>query len=325
MCVCFAGVLSLLFLLLSCVSDADVAEKKIPSSCTRFHQGYECTDSVQQGILDELAPRRKDVSLSVEYLDSIRYPEASHLEAVHELFCELPVVFCGVNEAISVRETIEIALKLRPSAKTVAVVAGSGPRRNPQPGDGEGRETFLQGKSGVRVSVRLRTGGDRESPEGAFIGRYRPLPLLPSLPFREKALGRGEQDVCPRGTPFFFTRPGADWPRPGTSSSSTRFFSKELFSKHGAPMLIIDPESRLILAGNQAAHSFYGFPELQGMMIDRINALSPQQVREEMQKATGLRKNHFDFRHRLADVRYAMCGSTPTRSRSTGERCSSPW
>ncbi len=127
MCLLCGGAVAALSLVVVCFRRGRGRTKKIFLVLHSFHQGYECTDSVQQGILDELAPRRKDVSLSVEYLDSIRYPEASHLEAVHELFCELPVVFRGVNEAISVRETIEIALKLRPSAKTVAVVAGSGP------------------------------------------------------------------------------------------------------------------------------------------------------------------------------------------------------
>ena len=56
------------------------------------------------------------------------------------------------------------------------------------------------------------------------------------------------------------------------------------------------------------------------MTIDRINALSPQQVREEMQKATGLRKNHFDFRHRLADgsVRDVRVYSYPIALDGTG-------
>ena len=70
--------MSLLFIL-GCVSRADAGQqKKNILVLHSFHQGYEWTDSVQQGILDEMAPRRKDVSLSVEYLDSIRSPEASH-------------------------------------------------------------------------------------------------------------------------------------------------------------------------------------------------------------------------------------------------------
>ena len=203
-----------------------------------FHQGYEWTDSVQQGILDELAPRRKDVSCSVEYLDSIRYPEASHLGAVCELFRELPVVFCGVNEAISVRETIEIALKLRPSAKTVAVVAGYRPAEIRNLEMAKAAEPFFKG----RVAFEYLYGFEPEEIANRLkelssedIVLYLSLPLLPSLPFREKALCRGEQDVCPRGTPFFFTRPGTDWPRPGTSSSSTASSARSFSPNMGRP------------------------------------------------------------------------------------------
>ena len=428
-CICFAGALSLLFFLFLCVSDADAAgQKKNILVLHSFHQGYEWTDSVQQGILDELAPRRKDVSLSVEYLDSMRYPEASHLEAVRELFrrryadekrsldvilCsddealrflldlggelfgEIPVVFCGVNnfspeclagrknitgvnESISVRETIEIALKLCPSAKTVAVVAGSGPAEIRNLEMAKAAEPFFKGRvafeylygfepeeiakrlkelpsedivlylshllspSGKRLSVeenRRFVLGVTDAPvfscwdtllSYGFVGgkvvhgrsqgeiaaslalqildgkRAEDIPVVFDSPnryaFSASALGKfgmPESLLPPYSLLLHTTGDGlaATW----DELVVRRFFSKELFSKHGAPMLIIDPESGLILAGNQAAHSFYGYPELQGMMIDRINALSPQQVQEEMQKATRLRKNHFDFRHRLAD------------------------
>ena len=420
--------MSLLFIL-GCVSRADAGQqKKNILVLHSFHQGYEWTDSVQQGILDEMAPRRKDVSLSVEYLDSIRSPEASQLEAARELFrrryahgktlfdvilCsddealgflleyggelfgDVPVVFCGVNnfsqgrlggrknitgvnETISVRETIEIALKLRPSAKTVAVVAGFRPAEIRNLEMAKAAEPFFKGRvafqylhgfepeeianrlkelssedivlylsyllspSGKRLSVeenRTFVVGATDAPvfscwdtllSYGFVGgkvvhgrsqgeiaaslalqildgkRAEDIPVVFDSPNRYafnasalKTFGVPESLLPPYS--FLLQTTGDGLAATWDELVVRRFFSEELFSRHGAPMLIIDPESGLILAGNQAAHSFYGYPELQGMTIGSINALSSQQVQDEMQKATRLRKNHFDFRHRLAD------------------------
>lgn len=74
-----------------------------------------------------------------------------------------------------------------------------------------------------------------------------------------------------------------------------------LFENHGAPMMLIDPETGVILHGNRAARVFYGYPNFSGMNISRINTLSPEEIYREMQRARSEQENHFNFRHRLAD------------------------
>ena len=74
-----------------------------------------------------------------------------------------------------------------------------------------------------------------------------------------------------------------------------------LFENHGAPMLLIDPGTGEILHGNRAAREFYGYPDLSGRNIAQINTLPPEEIHREMEYARSLKKNHFRFRHRLAD------------------------
>jgi PAS domain-containing protein len=52
------------------------------------------------------------------------------------------------------------------------------------------------------------------------------------------------------------------------------------FEEYGAVMLVIDPESGQIREANQAAAEFYGYSmnQLQGMKIQEINALDPEDV-----------------------------------------------
>lgn len=66
-------------------------------------------------------------------------------------------------------------------------------------------------------------------------------------------------------------------------------------------MMLIDPETGVILHGNRAARVFYGYPDICGMDISRINTLSPEEIFREMQRARNQQKNHFNFRHRMAD------------------------
>ena len=79
------------------------------------------------------------------------------------------------------------------------------------------------------------------------------------------------------------------------------FPSHDLFEDHGAPMLLIDPATGAILHANKAASKYYGYPDIEGMNIDRINTLSPEEIALEMERARSMRKNDFHFRHRLAD------------------------
>ncbi|MDO9256106.1 MAG: PAS domain S-box protein [Bacteroidales bacterium] len=83
--------------------------------------------------------------------------------------------------------------------------------------------------------------------------------------------------------------------------SETRF--KNLFQYHSAIMLLIEPESGLIVDANEAAVHFYGYSKaaLQSMKIDDINSLSGEQIKMERQKARANKLNYFIFQHRLAN------------------------
>ena len=83
--------------------------------------------------------------------------------------------------------------------------------------------------------------------------------------------------------------------------SEERF--RKLFEYHSAIMLIIDPDTGMILDANPSAAMFYGWPieELRRMRIQEINTLSPEEVNEKMEKSRSLKQNHFSFRHRRAN------------------------
>ncbi|PTN31541.1 response regulator [Desulfonatronum sp. SC1] len=84
-----------------------------------------------------------------------------------------------------------------------------------------------------------------------------------------------------------------------------RTFGYEMFDRHGAIMLLIDPESGAIRDANRAAAEFYGYPRalLRTMTIQDINASSPEEVRQEREAAARQDRNYFVFVHRLADGR----------------------
>jgi len=83
--------------------------------------------------------------------------------------------------------------------------------------------------------------------------------------------------------------------------SEARYHS--LFENNHAVMMVINPANGQIVDANPAACTFYGYdPEtLRGMNISAINTLSPAQIREEQTLALAESKNHFNFRHRLAN------------------------
>ena len=78
---------------------------------------------------------------------------------------------------------------------------------------------------------------------------------------------------------------------------------RDLFEKHSAVKLIIDPDDGRIVGANAAAAKFYGWSrdELCRMKISDINTLTPAQVKTEMEKARALERTHFEFEHRRAD------------------------
>jgi PAS domain S-box-containing protein len=135
-----------------------------------YHQGYEWTDDIHEGLRDGLALQSTDV-LQVEYLDLLRQPSPDYMQALAEMLGRklrdeppalivvsddpaleflrshlpelrhLPIVFCGinsvdpqryldfpqitgVNEAISIQETLALAMQLQPMARRLAVVCG---------------------------------------------------------------------------------------------------------------------------------------------------------------------------------------------------------
>ena len=78
---------------------------------------------------------------------------------------------------------------------------------------------------------------------------------------------------------------------------------REMFEKHSAIKLVIDPETGNIINANQSASDFYGWSveELRRMSILQINTLPPQQVKKILNKWTSEDKLSFQFTHRRAD------------------------
>ncbi len=95
--------------------------------------------------------------------------------------------------------------------------------------------------------------------------------------------------------------------------SEKRF--KSMFQLHDAVMLLIEPETGQIVDANLSAQRFYGYqvPGLLGMSIQQINALTPDEIVRERQKALSRERNHFIFPHRLAngEVRTVEVHSSP--------------
>ena len=67
-----------------------------------------------------------------------------------------------------------------------------------------------------------------------------------------------------------------------------------MFENHAAIMLLIEPETGLILDANPAAVKFYGYPKLKlrGMPVAEINCLSAEQVAVEREKAKNEGRNY---------------------------------
>jgi PAS domain S-box-containing protein len=90
---------------------------------------------------------------------------------------------------------------------------------------------------------------------------------------------------------------------------------RAFYENHHAAMLIVDPRDGALIDANPAAARFYGWPreELRRMRITDINALTPEEVRAEMQRAVEQKRNVFHFRHRLrgGEVRNVLVYSGP--------------
>lgn len=95
--------------------------------------------------------------------------------------------------------------------------------------------------------------------------------------------------------------------------SEERF--RALFDNNHAPMLVIDPTDGAIIDANAAAIMFYKYSAkaLLSMSIQAINTLTKEEIAEEMAQAKKQHRDHFDFRHRLAngDIRDVEVFSGP--------------
>ena len=78
---------------------------------------------------------------------------------------------------------------------------------------------------------------------------------------------------------------------------------RSLFENHHTIMLLIDPEKEVIVDANPAALWFYGWSKeaFQGKPVSEINTLPPEKHREILRAALKRDRNHFIFKHYLAD------------------------
>ncbi len=77
----------------------------------------------------------------------------------------------------------------------------------------------------------------------------------------------------------------------------------QMFEKHDTIMLLIEPQTGLILDANQSAAKFYGYEKSRLLMmnINDLNTQPQEQVAEERRKALNEERNYFVFTHRMAN------------------------
>ncbi|SDM90451.1 sensor histidine kinase [Vreelandella arcis] len=83
---------------------------------------------------------------------------------------------------------------------------------------------------------------------------------------------------------------------------------RTFFEEHSTPMWMLSVDNGEILEANRAAEDFYGFEQLEGMHIDQINMLTPEQLEEELKRVAQAERNHLYFRHRLANGEVKVMG-----------------
>ena len=78
---------------------------------------------------------------------------------------------------------------------------------------------------------------------------------------------------------------------------------RQMFTKHHAIMLLIDPDTGKIVNANAAASRYYGFSveELCQMTIQQINTMPAKEVAYERTLAAKEKRNHFFFSHCLSN------------------------
>jgi diguanylate cyclase (GGDEF)-like protein/PAS domain S-box-containing protein len=89
----------------------------------------------------------------------------------------------------------------------------------------------------------------------------------------------------------------------------------EIFNKHSAVMLLIDPSTGKIFNANIAACQFYGLSKskLEALSIQDINLFSKDQIASEIALAKDENRKHFIFRHKISngDVKTVAVYSVP--------------
>jgi len=97
--------------------------------------------------------------------------------------------------------------------------------------------------------------------------------------------------------------------------SEERF--RTIFDNNHAVMLIINPTTGLIVDANAAAILYYGYTAkaLLKKTVTEINILTPEQINEEMNRAKKAKRDHFIFKHKLAngDIRDVEVFSGPVK------------
>lgn len=80
-------------------------------------------------------------------------------------------------------------------------------------------------------------------------------------------------------------------------------FSRNIFEKHSAILLLIEKSTGMIMNANQAALNYYGYTlaEMRSRSIYSINQMSSQETEAAMEMVRSGHRESFEFRHRLAN------------------------
>ncbi|MBT8341012.1 MAG: PAS domain S-box protein [Desulfatitalea sp.] len=140
------------------------------------------------------------------------------------------------------------------------------------------------------------------SPGGRFIRVNQKLCAILGCA-REELLGKTFQELVHSGTSISIIEDTSGRKRIEKELLESEARFRSLFQNNHAVMLVIDPADGAIMDANPAACAYYGWSKetLTRMNISDINILTPAQIQEEMNLARTNRRNHFEFRHRLAD------------------------
>ena len=110
-------------------------------------------------------------------------------------------------------------------------------------------------------------------------------------------------------------RVGGDLPSPGGAARISEEQLHALIEHHSAIMVLVDPDSGVIVDANRAASRFYGYTtlELCGKQITDISPSPPAQIHADLRRAKVEGLNYFISLHKLAnnEVRTAEIHASP--------------